>query len=400
MSLGMDDRVSTPVVMQRIREGWNLLYDRTMRVWDDFTTNHGLLWATSLTYTTLFALVPLLAIGLSLFTAFGGFEEVQRDVLMPVISEFLDPTHKIKVMQYIQGYVDRINAGALGIIGTTVFILAFVPLFIGLENAVNTIWGREDDRPMWHKFIVYWAVTTLGPVAIVLIITLISSFNEFLPALSLLHTLRPMMMLYVVFGLFLVYKLVPNAEVGTRPAAVGALVGGVLWLMANCFYQSYMKHVTTSFSIYGSLGAIPVFLLWIYLNWVILLLGVQVSKFAQYPVYSDGEVGSKPADLFAVAVEMLHMIFRSMQRGEYQTQVHLCRDIGYPPELTSRVIDMLRADGLLILKDDLLLPGRGEEEITLSLLLNIFMGDVEQVVFRGLEIDLSPLNKLTLRDLR
>ena len=120
-------------------------------VWKDFNKNNGFLWATTLTYTTLFALVPLLAVALSLFKAFGGFEELQENMLLPLLTEILDPTHKIQVIDHIEGYVDRINAGALGIIGTIVFILTFVPLFLGMEGAMNTIWHKQDDRSIWRK---------------------------------------------------------------------------------------------------------------------------------------------------------------------------------------------------------------------------------------------------------
>lgn len=367
------------------------------QIWRDFNKNNGLLWAASLTYTTLFALVPLLAVALSLFKAFGGFEEIQEAFLLPIVSEILDPTHKIKVMEYIQGYVDKIDAGTLGIIGTLAFILTFIPLFIGMEKAINTIWARVDDRPIWLKFVMYWAIATLGPVAVVISMTTVSSFVKFVPALSLIQSLKPMIILFIIFGLFLIYKLVPNTDVGNKPALIGAITGGILWIIANFMYQTYMNYATASFSIYGSLGAIPVFLLWIYINWVIILLGAQVSRFAQYPQagYPNGD--TTPAELFGASLDILSKLFISINNGTYPNEAYLNKLVSYPPEIISTIVERLRSADIITIKGDLILPAKPKEGIRASHLLQIFMGDIKGEALE--KIDISKLDELTLADL-
>ncbi len=375
------------------------VFDSVRQIWNNFNKHHGFLWATSLTYTTLFALVPLLAVALSLFKAFGGFEDIQENILLPFVSEILDPTNKIKVMQYIQGFVDKINAGALGLIGTTVFILTFVPLFLGMETAINTIWGKVDDRSIWNKFVTYWAITTLGPVAIVLTISVVSFFEDFIPGMHLLQSLKPMMVIYLIFGLFLINKLVPNTEVGNLPAFIGALAGGIAWIIANLGYQTYMGYATASFNIYGSLGTIPVFLLWIYINWIIVLACVEVCRFAQHPELDTLNGGSTPVRYFTCALDLLRVLYTGIQRGTYFTESQLRNQLAFPPEITSAIIADLRESRILIIKGNLILPSKGASEVSVADIATIFFGNVSEKLLRSLKIDVSGLKGMTLDDL-
>ncbi len=368
-------------------------------VWTMFRKHNGFLWSTSLTYTTLFALVPLLAVALSLFKAFGGFEEVQQSLLLPVISEFLDPTHKIRVMEYIQGYIDRINAGALGIIGTGVFIVAFVPLFQNMETAINTIWGKEEDRPIWFKFVMYWTITTLGPMAAVMMISTLSFFNKFIPDLAMIQSLRPMIMFYVFFGLFLIYKLVPNTEVKNKPALTGAAFGTVAWVIANFIYQTYMKYATTQFTIYGSLGAIPVFLLWVYINWIIILFGVEICKTAQYPEFANQTNGITPTKLMSAAIRLFRMLFDNTHKGVYQSELDISRSLNYPPEVISALIGPLKEAGMLTIKGGTLLPGRAPEDLTLYDIARVFMGDMDDNALESLSIETDRLREIRISEL-
>ncbi|MEA2102729.1 MAG: YhjD/YihY/BrkB family envelope integrity protein [Thermodesulfobacteriota bacterium] len=373
--------------------------ERICQIWKNFNDDQGFLWATSLTYTTLFALVPLLAVGLSLFKAFGGFDDIQTNIILPFVSEMLDPTHKIKVMQHIQSYVDKIDAGALGVIGTSIFILTFVPLFLGMEKAINNIWGRVDDRPLWHKFITYWAITTLGPVAMVIIISLVSLFNEVIPGLQLLESLKPMMVFYLIFGLFLVYKLVPNTQVNNKSALTGAASGAAIWVLANIAYHTYMKHATASFNIYGSLGAIPVFLLWIYINWLIILLGAEISMYVQYPVAGSKKGGIDPAERFRASTDLLILIFQGMSSGQYLSEAQITSEMNYPPGVIPSVIGRLKSAGLLRAEGSIILPSKAANAISMSEIARIFMGNIEQDLFNRLSIDAQGLTDLSLEDI-
>ncbi len=358
--------------------------DITRRIWKAFQDNNCFLWAASLTYTTLFALVPLLAVALSLFKAFGGFKELQETILMPIISEILDPTHKMEVLQHVQAYVDRINVGTLGILGTSIFILTFIPLFSSLEKAINNIWGRTENRPFWLKFAMYWAVTTLGPVAAVIIFGSVSFLSKLMPELSFLHTLKPLLVIFIVFSLFIIYKLVPNTEVDNGPALMGAGIGGLIWLISSFLYQSYMKVVTTSFTIYGSLGAIPVFLLWIYINWLVILLGAEIAFFVQFPDYLNGNSKVTPTKLFKASIDILGILFRNIKRGNFLGEKELLENSNYLPGIVSTVITTLTSSGILSAKENILLPSKGADEILVSDLIGLFIGDINEDVLAGI----------------
>ncbi len=371
----------------------------SLQIWKAFSANNGPLWATSLTYTTLLAIVPLLAVALALFKAFGGFEQAQETYFFPLINEMLDPTHKIEVMGYIQKFVNNIDVGVLGIVGTLIFLLTFIPLFISMERAINAIWARVDDRPIWLKFAIYWAITTLGPMVIVVSMVVLSMLSSYVPGLEYLKTMKPFVLLLIILSLFFIYKLVPNTDVWNKPAFIGASAGGVLWIMASLLYQTYMKYTTTTITIYGSLGAIPIFLLWIYLNWFIILLGAQVARYAQYPQKKHLTCTANSADLFRASIDILKTLSTHIATGAYLTEARLSRITHYPPEILSKVIESLGASGLILIKGDLLLPTKSLSAIRPADLVQIFIGNIKDGAFKGLPVDVNGLDNVTLADI-
>jgi membrane protein len=369
-------------------------------VWKGFRNGNGFLWTTTLTYTTLFALVPLFAIALSLFKLWGGFSIIQQS-LLPIISDFLDPSQKIQVMQYIQSYVDNIKVGTLGTIGTVIFILASIPLFLGVDDAINSLWGKTDTRPAWLKFAICWSLTTLGPIAIVVILSILSLLDRAFPELSIiLKSVKVIMLIFIIFILFMIYKIVPNTRVKNKPAFIGSFISGILWIFCYNLYQVYMRHATYSFNIYGSLGAIPVFLLWIYINWLILLLGVQITKQIQYPNITGDLSSITPTDRFCAAVDIFKCIFSGMPKGVYYDESKLINLLSFPPEISSSTLSMLSSSGLLQTNGKILLPTKGMNEIMVIDMLHIFMGHIENEIIGKYSIDIAIINQYSLKDLK
>ncbi len=369
-------------------------------VWKGFRNGNGFLWTTTLTYTTLFALVPLFAIALSLFKLWGGFSIIQQS-LFPIISDFLDPSQKIQVMQYIQSYVDKIKAGTLGTIGTIIFILASIPLFLGVDDAINSLWGKTDRRPLWLKFAICWSLTTLGPIAIVVILSALSLLDRAFPELSIiLRSVKVIMLIFIIFILFIIYKIVPDTRVKNRPAFIGSFISGIFWIFSYYLYQVYMRHATYSFNIYGSLGAIPVFLLWIYINWLILLLGVQITKQIQYPNITGDMSSITPTERFCAAVDILKCIFGGMSKGVYYDESKLINILPIPPEVSSSTLSILNSSGLLQTNGKMLLPTKGMNEIMIVDMLHIFMGHIENEIIGKYSLDVAIINQYSLKDLK
>lgn len=378
----------------------NRLIMTTNAVWKGFSNGNGFLWTTTLTYTTLFALVPLFAIALSLFKLFGGFSIIQQSIF-PILSDFLDPSHKIQVMQYIQSYVDNIKVGTLGTIGMVIFILASIPLFLGVDNAINSLWGKTDTRPLWLKFAICWSLTTLGPIAIVVIFSVFTLLNRAFPELAvILKSAQVIMLLFIILVFFMIYKIVPNTKVKNRPAFIGSFISGILWIFSYYLYQVYMSHATYSFNIYGSLGAIPVFLLWIYINWLILLFGVQITKQIQYPNITGDLSSITPTDEFCAAVDIFKNIFSGMPKGIYYDESKLINILPFPPEVSSSTLSMLNSSGLLQTNGSILLPTKGADEIMIVDMLHIFMGHIENEIIGKYSLNVAILKQYSLEDLK
>jgi membrane protein len=369
-------------------------------VWKGFRNGNGFLWTTTLTYTTLLTLVPLFAIALSLFKFLGGFLIIQQSIF-PIISDFLDPSHKIQVMHHIQSYVDNINVGTLGTIGMVIFILASIPLFIQVDAAINSLWGKTDTRPLWLKFAICWSLTTLGPIAIVVIFSIMSFLDRVFPELGIiLKSIKAIMMLFIIFVLFMIYKIVPNTKVKTRPAFIGSSISGILWIFSYHLYQVYMIHATYSFNIYGSLGAIPVFLLWIYINWLILLFGVQITRQIQYPNITGDTSSITPTDKFCAAVDIFKYIFSGMSKGIYYDENKLINMLPFPPDVSSSAISILISSGFLQTNGRLLLPTKGQDEIMVVDLFHIFMGHIENEIIGRYSLDVAIIKQYSLEDLK
>lgn len=383
-----------PILRSAYQDSRNVL----VFLWRSFGQHNGFLWATALTYTTLFALVPLLGVALSLFKIFGGFDAVISMHVMPVLSSMLDPTHKIRVMEYIHGYVGRLDASQLGLVGTITFILTFVPLFQNMESAVNRIWEREIKRPFWQRFLIYWTTITLGPLAVALTVSGLGVIGALLPSVGLLDSLKPMLVLYVIFGLFLINRLVPSVRVERRPAFMAALLGGVAWQISSWGYCTYMNRATANFTIYGSLGAIPVFLLWVYINWIIVLAGVEVCRLAQHPEYlGNGSATYPQAQQLEAAVKLLKTLVSDTAKARYSNAKTLRLKLGYPISLYAPLLKTLKQANLVIEKDDILLPAGCE--ISLYDILSAFIGQISPSELKSLSSEADRLKQITLTEL-
>lgn len=384
-----------------LRSAYQDLRRSLVFLWRSFGQHNGFLWATALTYTTLFALVPLLGVALSLFKIFGGFEAVLTAHVMPVLTSLLDPTHKIRVMEYIHGYVGRLDASKLGLVGTLTFILTFVPLFQNMETAVNRIWEREVKRPFWQRFLIYWTTITLGPLAVALLVSWMSFIGQLLPSVpsvNLLTSLKPMLFIYLIFGLFLVYRLVPSVQVQNRPAFMAALLGGLAWLIASWGYSAYMNKATTNFTIYGSLGAIPVFLLWVYINWIIVLAGVEVCRLAQHPEYlSNGGSSYPQAQQLEAAIKLLKTLVDDTRNARYNSAKALRLRLGFPVSLFCPLLKTLKEAELVIEKDDIILPASCE--ISLYDVLCAFIGQIPPEELKSLSSEADRLKQIGLDEL-
>jgi len=280
-----------------------------------FVNNRCPLRAAALCYTTLLALVPLLAVVFSisksfLQTASADLAPKLIDAMVAKVAPQLEYVpgngqsvsanpaangHVVvstqarrQVVDSIQTFINNIDAGKLGTVGTVLLAMVAVRLLMTIEQTFNDIWGVTEGRSIWRKVVYYWTSITLGPIVLfgALAVTGTAEFSNALGRLAmvpgfqrLLLQLAPYVILWIGFSLM--YGLMPNTRVRFAAALIGGFVGGTLWQLNSQLSTMYLSRVVTYSKIYGGLGIIPVFLLGVYFSWVIVLLGAQVSFAAQ-----------------------------------------------------------------------------------------------------------------------
>src|SRR3989338_564488 len=237
------------------------------------TTKRIIIHATALAYTTLLSIVPFIAVSMALFKAFGGFSVIQSKIEPMILDNSAIGTGE-SVQKYILEFTQNLHAGALGIVGVIFLILTVIGLLLTIEGAFNDIWGVKKSRSLFQRFTSYWTMITIGPLLVAASIGLTASFETY-PFSKFLVTIAPYVLTWV--GFMLLYIYMPNTTVHYRSAFLGGVVAGTLWILTKEGYQLYAAKSVTYSAIYGSLSALPIFLIWLYLTWVIILVGAEIS---------------------------------------------------------------------------------------------------------------------------
>jgi membrane protein len=280
-----------------------------------FWRNRCQVRASALAYTTLLALVPLLAVSLTVASlVFDAKSETSRARLTGMIEQLVNnvaPTlglsdadssapvgppppgtlvedvsasRRADVAKSILDFVGNIHFGTIGVTAMVGLIFVAISLLRTIEAAFNDIWGVARGRGWFESIILYWAAISLGPIVLLVATTSgylnalsgESSFIQKIPGAALLQAqLLPPLIVALAFGAF--YKVMPNTRVDWPAALIGGLVAGILWWLNNRLGVLYNTKVVTYSKIYGSLGAIPLFLLGLYFSWMIVLFGSQVA---------------------------------------------------------------------------------------------------------------------------
>ena len=246
-----------------------------------FTKDRCLRSAAALCYTTLLSLVPLTAVAFSIFAAFPVFETLADDIQTFVFNNFVPAAGEV-VQEYLLQFTEK--ASKLTTVGIIFLILSALLLMNTIEGALNDIWYVTSTRNFMSKFMVYWAVLTLGPVLMGASLA-ITSYLTSLPLFSgteLMTGLKTRLLgmlpfLATTLACTLMYTAIPNTQVPIRKAVIGALVAATLFELAKKGFAYYVTNFPTYEMVYGALATIPVFLVWVYLSWTVILLGAELT---------------------------------------------------------------------------------------------------------------------------
>jgi membrane protein len=283
-------------------------------VWQRFIDDKCFETAGALSYTTLVSLVPLIVASLAIFAAFPAFADARTTLIEFVFSNFV-PAAGEKVQEYLNGFAD--NASRLTGISILVMFFSAVSMMISIEDRLNRIWRVQRRRGWVSRVLLYWAALTLGPVLVVGGLAL----SSYVTALPLLHdaadqlglrqrllSMLPFIVTFVTLGLM--YMVVPNRRVRWQEAAIGALLGALLFELARWGFARFVHHAHTYQQVYGAaLAAIPIFLLWIYLSWVIVILCASVAASVSAFDYQPSTTClSEDAEFLGLLVVLRHFI--------------------------------------------------------------------------------------------
>ncbi|MBI2925046.1 MAG: YihY family inner membrane protein [Verrucomicrobia bacterium] len=365
------DDARTPA-LQRFVHFW-LLVGR------GFVRNRCPVRASALAYTTLLALVPLLAVVVSVSTSLlrnslnkpGEANPIENMIGMLVanVAPQLDLVQKTggaddgsgrqEVVKKISEYIGNIHSGALGATGTVALVFVAIMLLSTIEVAFNDIWGVTRGRSWTARVVNYWAAITLGPLVLILAIAVstgphLTATRAVLGRLPFVGELffyfLPFLILSAGFTLF--YQLMPNTRVHWRAALVGGVVGGCLWQLNNLFNIIYVSSVVKYVDIYGSLGVVPVFLIGMYFSWLIVLFGAQVAyAFQNRRAYVQEKLAESVSqrDREFVALRVMSTVARRFQMGaKPPTGSELAEALGVPTRLVSQVVQALIPAGLVV----------------------------------------------------
>lgn len=251
-----------------------------------FHSHQCLLRAAALTYTTMLALVPMLAFMFAFLKGLG----VQNQ-LEPILIDKL-PVDSEQTVRMIISYVNKIEVRTLGAIGLGALFFTTLLQLNAVEKAFNAIWGVSSGRSLLRQIADYVSVMVIAPVVLLLVTamntaiqnqTLVATMLERRlvgDAMVLLFTTFPYAALWLVFAFF--YVFLPNTRVQVVPALIGGVIGGTLWQVAQWAYIDFQIGVTKYQAIYGALAQLPVFMVWIYMSWVVTLLGAELSRACQH----------------------------------------------------------------------------------------------------------------------
>lgn len=234
--------------------------------------------AASLSYTSITSAVPLLAVILSLFTAFPIFNDF-KFYLDEFLSDSLFPaTISVQVLSYLNTFADA--ASGLTVVGTIFLVVTSIMLMTTIEVALNQIFQVKKPRPLLQRILIYWAILSIGPFALALSLWASATVMQETigSGFSFLRSLLSFIIPVVFSGLLmsLLYFIVPNRRIKFRDAMVGGFFTAIIFEIMRMGFTLYLSYFPTYTLIYGAFAILPIFLIWVYISWLLVLLGAYI----------------------------------------------------------------------------------------------------------------------------
>jgi membrane protein len=386
-----------------------------------FTAHSGTLRAAALTYTTVLSLVPFLAIAFSVLKGLGA-----QNSLQPVLQQVAGDSEE--TISRIIAYVNNTNMKSIGAIGLVMLILTVVSLMGSIDEAFNAVWGVRETRSFQRRFSDYLSVVVVGPILLLAATSMTSSLqsqwvlqwlirNTYLgDAILMLFRLLPYLSVWI--AMVFLYIFIPNTKVRFSSAVTGGIIAGTAWELAQWGYFHFQVGVANYNAIYGTLAAVPVFLVWIYTSWLIVLFGLEIVCAHQHR--GHGLYGSGAAQFTATAREQLAVALlvqvnlHFQKGGNPPASRQLADELNVPLLPLEAVFGELVQLGYLVAipgNESGWLPARDPSEVQVNDLIGALRGVAalqatspvlqlaEDVVRQGWDGSRASLDGVTVRDL-
>lgn len=325
----------------------------THRVVREYTLDNCMLRASSLAFSTLLALVPLSAFIFSLFTGFEAFEEA-REQMQEALLDLLVPTMSNEVLVYIERFVE--NTRTLGVVGLLLFAFTSIILLNSITTNINAIWGSSSQRGFVRKFLMYLAVIVLSTLLIGASFTFTSTIRAVIsgyPDLSTLlrgfFRLAPSLLVFIT--MWLLIHAVPSAKVNLKSSLIGAFAATLFWSIARFIFIDGTNYVIRLSLIYGSIAAIPIFLIWLSIIWSIIFLSSEITYVHQHRRFwwreqHGGQM--PPGQQLLMGLQIYLFIARAFYEGENPPRIRtLAERFSISTDLVEFFTSRLASGGLV-----------------------------------------------------
>jgi membrane protein len=303
------------------------------------------LTASSLTFTTTIALVPLITVGLAIFSTFPMFAKFQ-DVLQKWLIESLIPDN---IARQVLGYLNQFagKASKLGVVGLAALFVTALALIFTIDRTLNSIWRVRTERPFAQRVLIYWAAITLGPLVLGASLSLASyglSLSKGVAPGGVGLLLNLLQFVLLAGGMAAMFRYVPNTFVPWGHAWMGGLLVSIGMEVARRGLALYLSKVPTYSLVYGAFATVPILLVWIYMAWIIVLLGAALTAYVPSLLAGVPQRRSGPGWQFQLALEILTVLQRARHSPEKgQTMAQLCTALRAQAQHAETVLDALVA---------------------------------------------------------
>lgn len=353
-------------------------------VFRDIASGLPTLRAMSLVYTTLLSLVPLLAVSFSVLKGFGVHNQIE-----PTLLQLFAPLGEkgVQIAAQIIGFVDNIKVGVLGSLGLGLLLYTVISLVKKIESAFNATWRIKSYRSVTQRFTDYLSVIMVGPVLVFTamgitasvshseVLTAISAIEPFGTLFAILSKLVPYILIIGAFTF--IYKLVPNTQVRLKSAFVGALCAGLLWETTGWLFAAFVANSANYTAVYSGFAVLIVFMIWLYLSWMILLIGSTISFYHQHPERVSNRqqilrLSCRLREKLALLV-MRHVAHSFHHNERYWNTERLAKQLDVASDALVLVLSALEEANIIIrsgAKQADYVPSQSLEHITLMQVLN------------------------------